>query len=496
MLCEYRAAAAAADEKGPAAKESMNCPAKDILILGGGLTGLSAGCVLTRAGRRVTVFESDPVVGGLSKTIEKDGFRFDLGGHRFFTKDRTVDEFVRGLMGDELIWVNRTSKIYLRGKYFDYPLKPMNAMFGLGIPTTLRIMADYGAEKARGLIKTSENVSLEDWVVSNFGRTMFTIYFKEYSEKVWGIDCSRISAEWVAQRIKGLSLAKAVKNAFFKFSGKDLPTLADRFIYPKLGIGRISERLKEEIEKAGDVQTGTRVARLHHLGSRIESAEVITHRGAAVLRGGEFVSSMPLTNLVRMLDPAPPGHILDAASKLKFRDLVVVALMVDRKRVTDQTWIYIPEQSIPFGRIHEPTNWSNQMSPEGKTVLVTEFFSFAGDATWNADDGALTNIAVENMERLGFISAREVIGSVVVRTPKAYPLFEVGYRELCDELYDYLGRFENLHIAGRAGMFRYYNMDHAIESGITTAEKILGKGNDFATEEDGAARLVFAGNAK
>ena len=474
----------------------MTCPADDILVLGGGLTGLSAGCVLTRAGLRVKVFESDAEVGGLSKTIEKDGFRFDIGGHRFFTNNRYVDEFVRDLMGGELITVSRTSKIYLRRKYFDYPLKPMNAIFGLGIPTTFRIMADYGVEKVRGLVKASDNVSLEDWVVSNFGRTMFNIYFKEYSEKVWGIDCSRISAEWVAQRIKGLSLAKAVKNAFFKFSGKDLPTLTDRFIYPKLGIGRISERLKEEIEKTGDVRTGTRVERLHHSGFRIESAEVTNRKGAALLRGSEYVSSMPLTNLVRMLNPAPPGHILDAASKLKFRDLVVVALMVDRERVTDQTWIYIPEQNIPFGRIHEPKNWSELMAPEGKTILVTEFFSFRGDAIWNADDETLAKIAAENMERLGFIKMREVIGSAVVRAAKAYPLFEVGYKELCDELYDYFGRFENLHIAGRAGMFRYYNMDHAIESGIATAKKIIGKGAGLAAEEDDDGRLVFAGNGK
>jgi protoporphyrinogen oxidase len=197
-----------------------------------------------------------------------------------------------------------------------------------------------------------------------------------------------------------------------------------------------------------------------------------------------------------MLDPAPPANVLDAASKLKFRDLVVVALMVDRKRVTDQTWIYIPEKNIPFGRIHEPTNWSEEMAPEGKTILVLEFFSFRGDATWSAGDDVLTRITIDNMERLGFLSASEVIGSAVVRAARAYPLFEVGYKELCDELYDYLGRFENLHLAGRTGMFRYYNMDHAIESGITTAERIIGKVNGFAAEDDGAASLVFAGDGK
>jgi protoporphyrinogen oxidase len=174
-----------------------------------------------------------------------------------------------------------------------------------------------------------------------------------------------------------------------------------------------------------------------------------------------------------MLDPSPPASVLDAASKLKFRDLVVVALMIDRRRVTDQTWIYIPEQRIPFGRIHEPTNWSGKMAPEGKTIIVMEFFSFRGDQTWNSTDEVLTNITIDNLEALGFIKRDEVIDSEVVRALKAYPLFEVGYERLCDEIYDYLSRFRNLHIAGRSGMFRYYNMDHAIESGIETAEKII-----------------------
>ena len=445
------------------------------IIIGGGLAGLSAGCILSRAGRPVQVFESDATVGGLSKTIVRGGFRFDLGGHRFITNDPALDAFVRDLMAGELVSVPRSSKIYMRGKYFDYPLRPTNAMFGLGIPTTAKIMADYGWEKVRQLAGGGRKplITLEDWVVNNFGRTMFTIYFKEYSEKVWGIDCSRISAEWVAQRIKGLSLAKAVKNAFFKFSGKDLPTLADGFLYPQLGIGRIADRLKEEIERRDQVFTGTRVESIRHAGSRIESLTVTDHRGSRTVAGEEFISSMPVTTLVRMLRPSAPRNVLDAASWLRFRDLVVVAVMIDRRRVTDQTWIYIPEQAIPFGRIHEPTNWSEKMAPPGKTLVVAEFFSFQGDPIWNQHDGRLADMAIENLERLGFIQRHEVLDYAVVRVPKAYPLFEVGYREHVSVIYEYLGRFKNLHIAGRSGMFQYYNMDVAIKSGIETAEKII-----------------------
>jgi len=446
-----------------------------VVVLGGGLTGLSAGCALTRAGYDVKVIEADSTVGGLSKTIHHDGYRFDLGGHRFFTADQKLNQFVTDLMGEELITVPRSSKIYMRGRFFDYPLRPVNALFGLGIPTSLRILSDYAVERCRRFLKQKDCASLEDWVVENFGRTMFDIYFKVYSEKVWGIPCSRISAEWVDRRINGLSLAKALKNAFSKVSGRKIPTLVDEFFYPRLGIGRISDRLREEIELFNSVLLDTRVEALRHDGGKIQDIVVSNGRQKAELQGSQFISSLPLTHVIRMLEPAPPPHILEAAARLKFRDLVVVAVMVDRPRVTDQTWIYIPETAIPFGRLHEPTNWSAEMAPEGKTLLVIEYFSFKGDAIWNETDEGLVRKTADHLERLGFIRSAEVCGSSVVRVPKAYPLFEIGYQELCDDLYGYLKRFTNLHISGRSGMFRYYNMDHAIESGIRAAESVMGR---------------------
>lgn len=464
------------------------------IIMGGGLTGLSAGCVLSRAGHCVRVFEHDIGVGGLSKTIVHNGFRFDLGGHRFFTKDPKINAFVEDLISDELILVGRSSKIYLRKKFFDYPLKPMNALFGLGLMTTLGAVADYGFEKVKGMISEREKVSLEDWVVSNFGRTMFNIYFKEYSEKVWGIDCSRISAEWVAQRIRGLSLSTAIRNAFFKFSGKDLPTLTDRFLYPDLGIGRIAERLQEEIELNNEVYTNTGIEQINHDGRAIRSVYVKNHVSAGLVRGDQFVASIPLPRLVQMLDPAPPPEVLEAASRLSFRDLIVVTIMINRPRVTDQTWIYIPEKGIPFGRIHEPTNWSRKMAPEGKTLLVAEFFSTKGDDIWNESDSSLVETTVDHLASLGFIRKEEVIDSAVVRASRAYPLFEVGFEKNCAMIIDYLGRFENLHLAGRIGLFKYYNMDHAIGSGISAAETIMGRSVRYAEAEDDDGERVLVGS--
>lgn len=443
------------------------------IILGGGLAGLSAGYVLSRAGDEVAVIEADSEVGGLCRTVVKDGFRFDLGGHRFFTKNPSTEKFVRDLMGDELIYVDRKSKIFLRGKYFDYPLKPINSLMGLGPVMTVRILADYAYERAKSLVATPNLVSLEDWVVSRFGRAMFSLYFKEYSEKVWGIDCSRISEDWVAKRIYGLSLGKAVKNALFRLSGNELPTLADRFLYPRLGIGRIPDKLGEAISASNTVAVSSPVEAVYHDGFFIEGVST----GGGRLSADRFLSSIPLTALVKLLRPAPPESVIASADALGFRDLIIVTVMLSKSRATDQTWIYIPEKSIPFGRIHEPTNWSPDMAPEGKTHVVLEYFCTKGDAVWNTPDADLTVSAVSGMERLGFIRKSEVIGSAVIRVPKAYPLFEVGYKEHVRVINEYLARFSNLHMIGRSGMFKYHNMDHAIETGVEAAERLL-KGED------------------
>ncbi len=445
------------------------------VVFGGGLAGLSAGYVLAKADKSVIVLEKDSVVGGLAKTVVKGEFRFDLGGHRFITKDKKVEDFVTDLLESDFLSVTRKSKIYMRKKLFDYPLRPSNALFGLGLPTTLRIFFDYLKERIRNSLGFHEIISLEDWVVSNFGRTMFNLYFKDYSEKVWGMKCNKISKEWVEQRIKGLSLWTAIKNAFFKYSGSDIDTLADKFIYPSDGIGRISEKLREKIEKNNKVLTDTGIIHINHNNSKINSVLARNYEKIYDVRGCEFISSIPLTNLVRMLKPAAPVDVLEAAAGLKYRDLIIVTIMLDRDKVTDLTWLYLPEKDVPIGRIHEPKNWSPDMAPDGKTHIVSEYFCFENDKIWNSKDDELVNITVDHLGKLGFINSREVIDSCVIRVPKAYPLFEIGYSENYAKILEYLKRFSNLAIVGRSGMFRYYNMDHAIESGITAAENILRK---------------------
>lgn len=474
----------------------MDCPKRQsdrIVILGGGLTGLSAGLAMSRSGRNVLVLERDREVGGLARTIVRRGFRFDLGGHRFFTKDEKVAAFLDDLMGGELVTVPRTSKILLKNRYFDYPLRPLNALFGLGVPTTIRSLLDYaGRQIARGFEETPI-VSLEDWVVDRFGRTLFDIYFKEYSEKVWGIPCDRICMEWIDQRIQGLSLRRAIKEAFLGSGGGGMATLADRFLYPALGIGRIAENLQEGIgERNGRVLTNARIGELRHNGLRLERAVVDGPGSPRDFLGEEFVSTLPLTSLVNMLRPSPPEDVIRAAAQLRYRDLVIVAVMINRPRVTDQTWIYIPERSVPFGRIHEPTNWSGKMAPEGKTLLVTEHFCWRGDNAWRTADEGLVGNTVSHLARLGFVKPNEVEDAAVVRVPHAYPVFEVGYEKSYRTILSYLGRFENLHVAGRTGAFKYLNMDHVISAAIDTAQRIIARtpsGLEMDAEDAGMAEL-------
>jgi len=445
----------------------------DAVILGGGLAGLSAGWALSRTGAEIAIIEKDRQIGGLARTMDKNRFRFDLGGHRFLTDNQEVERVVRDVLNGEVLEVVRSSKILLKGSYFDYPLNTRNALFGLGPFTAARIISDYASERVKDKFSKADDVSLEDWVVRRFGRTLFSIFFKDYSEKVWGIGCDRIAKEWVEQRIQNLSLGQAVREAFTRSGVKAARTLARRFLYPPSGIGAIADGLKAGIEKRNPIATGARITRLDRRGGRIE--KVIAQFGDKALdfRGQNVISTIPLNVLVRLLSPKAPDAVLDAANRLRYRDLVIVTLMIDRDRVTDQTWIYFPEKEIPFGRLHEPTNWSAHMAPPGKTLLVTERFCFRGDRVWSASDAHLAESTAACLAGLGLIGKGEVIGHAVIRIPNAYPLFEVGYGEHQETICEYLEQFDNLHLAGRGGMFRYYNMDHAMESGLKVAGKIM-----------------------
>ena len=450
------------------------------IVIGAGPAGLAAAYVAARGGMKVTVFEQDETVGGISRTVSRNGFRFDLGGHRFFSKSRELNEFITDLLGDELVRVGRQSRIYFRGRYFDYPLQPRNAVFGLGVTTAGNILSSYLWEKGKGLLARPRIETLEDWVCNKFGRKMFELYFKSYTEKVWGIPCNRIAAEWVAQRIKGMSLTRAVRAALPPNKSPEAATLIREFTYPRLGIGRISERMAEILMRGNEVRLSTPVIRVLRDEQRITGVVVQDPAGGEkVYEADRFVSTMPITQLVRSLRPGPPDAVLKAAFQLQYRDFIAVTLMLDVERVTEDTWLYIHEPNIPFGRIHEPKNWSRAMAPEGKTSLVAEYFCFKSDPVWSMDDQQLASLTTDELvNKLGFITERDVIDYQVVRVSRAYPMYHIGYRRHLDTIISYLRTFGNLQFIGRNGAFRYNNMDHSLEMGIRAGRNLLGGKQD------------------
>jgi|SRR3989338_2668398 len=451
-----------------------------VAIIGAGPAGLSAGYILAKKGVKVNIFEKDGEVGGISKTVVSGDYRFDLGGHRFFTKDNEISGLIDELLNGELINVNRKSRIYFKNRYFDYPLQGRNAVFGLGITTAILILLSFLWQRTKRPFGKNKISTLYDWVVDKFGYKMFELYFKSYTEKVWGIPCQMIEAEWVAQRIKGMSLSKAIKSAFLPSKKNEPATLLRNFKYPKLGIGRISERMAELILRNNELFLNAPVTSINVDNEKIISFTCKNGRGGdSVVYADSFISSMPINELINSFKPLLPENILQAAKKLRFRDFIAVVLMLDKPKATEDTWLYIHEPKIGFGRIHEPKNWSPYMSPSDKTSLVMEYFCFESDPIWAMPDKDLAEITRrELVNKLGFITDDQVIGYKIVRIKKAYPMYELGYKRHLDILMDYLSRFKNLQLIGRNGTFRYNNMDHSIEMGLRAAKKLLGEDQD------------------
>ena len=440
-------------------------------ILGAGLTGLTAAYFLRQKGANPWLVESAESVGGLARTVKHRGFRFDLGGHRFLTDNRDLELFVRQLLLDRYRVVKRSSNIYFNNSFVNYPLQAGDALANLGFARALRVLGDYFTQKCR-IRRPADN--LQDWVTRNFGRSLFEIFFRDYSEKVWGIDCSKIDSDWIAQRIQNLSLMKTISAMLITGTRRRYATFTDQFIYPSEGIGSLCDQLISGMEPE-NVRLSSSVRAINHSANKIDSI-IVNHNGAEKqLRASQYISTLPLSLLVKLLNPTPPSDIVEAAMGLRSRDLLLVCLMINRDKVTDDSWIYFPGKDIPFGRIHEPKNWSERMAPAVKTAVVAEYFCFKGDETWACSDTVLANTTIDSLAKLGFINNSEVFDTLVLRIPNAYPLFEVGYRQHCQNIARYLQGFGNLQLAGRTGSFRYYNMDKAMLSGIQAAEQCLGQ---------------------
>ena len=444
----------------------------DAVILGAGVAGLAAAHRLKNAGTSIRVIERLPAIGGLARTIDYQGFRFDLGGHRFITHDPLLHQFFTNLLEGRYLIVPRSSKIFLKNQYVRYPLEPTDALSKVGGYEVMRIVRDYVRQKIKYGLKLRAAHSLEEWVISQYGDYLYRLFFKGYSEKVWGIACDKIDKDWIARRIQGLSLARALLAAFFGKSGTRFTTLADKFLYPVRGIGELAAGLSAGLG-VYELQLGSTINRIEHDRNRVTAVEIQNRSGVQRIESKHFISTIPLAVLTRLFHPAPPADVLAAVEHLKSRDLIIVTVLLRGERVTKESWIYYPDAQIPFSRIHEPKNWSRAMSPKNTTSLVTEHFSFKGDATWRRTDSQLIDATIKSLCALNLIHRSNVIDAVVVRVPHAYPLFELGYAEHCESVCRYFDRFSNLTVAGRSGSFRYYNLDQAMQSGLDAAQAVL-----------------------
>jgi protoporphyrinogen oxidase len=449
-------------------------------VIGAGPAGLTAAYQLTKSGDEVEVFEADAVVGGISRTVERDGWRFDIGGHRFFTKVKSVEALWHEILPDDDFMLRpRMSRIHYRGKLFNYPLKAMNALRNLGPLAATRCMASYVYARVR---PPKDQSHFEGWVTARFGWRLYSIFFKTYTEKVWGMPATVLQADWAAQRIKNLSLFKAVRNAILPGRNRtDVTSLIEEFQYPKLGPGMMWERCTEHVERMGGTVTlSTWVVGVHRTDGGAVAVTVESAAGRRRVEADHVVSSMPLSELVEAMDPPAPAHVVAAAEGLGYRDFLTVALVVPKEFSFPDNWIYIHTPGVDVGRIQNFGSWSPYMVKEGRTCLGMEFFVNEGDRLWSAADDALIKQATAELEQLGLVRTGSVEAGFVVRIPKAYPVYDGTYQGNVDIIRAWLAEaVPNVHPVGRNGMHRYNNQDHSMLTAMLTAENIhIGTAHD------------------
>ncbi|HEV2770548.1 MAG TPA: NAD(P)/FAD-dependent oxidoreductase [Solirubrobacteraceae bacterium] len=447
------------------------------VVIGGGPAGLSAGYLLAKAGQPVIVLEAEDQVGGLAKTVvDPDGYRFDLGGHRFFTKSKEVNDLWLEIMGDEFLLRPRMSRIFWRGKYLDYPLRGTDVIRKLGPVELTRSLLSYlwAAMKPKG-----REDNFEQWVSNRFGKRLYEHFFKSYTEKVWGVPTTELRAEWAAQRIKGLSFMSAAKSAFFGNKGNKIKSLIDQFQYPRYGPGQMWEQMTARIEElGGEVRLETPVTRLE----LDDHGNVVrVHAGGDVVEPASVISSLPLRATVAVTDPQAPDEVGEAASGLRYRDFLTVALVLDGEDLFPDNWIYIHAPGVRVGRIQNYRSWSPWMVPDPDTACVgLEYFAFSGDDLWEMPDGELVELAKQELKHLGLAEPEKVRRGYVVRVPLAYPMYDAEYADRVASIRAWLDGIANMQQVGRNGLHRYNNSDHSMLSAMRAVDNVLhGTGHDI-----------------
>ena len=450
-----------------------------VVVLGAGPAGLAAAYDLARRGEPALVLEKSSTVGGISRTVEHNGYYFDLGGHRFFTKFDEVQALWQEVLGDEFLVRRRLSRILYDGKLYDYPLNAANALRNLGPVEAARCAASFARARAR---PRGAEQTFEEWVSNRFGSRLFDIFFKSYTEKVWGIPTNEIGAEWASQRIKNLDLGLAIRDALGRRPPSEVvPSLIESFHYPRTGPGLMYDTMAERTRAlGGSIALGREAVRIEAEGWRVKR---VISRGAdgqeEPHEADHFLSSMPLTLLIRALHPRVPDDVWQAAHALTFRNLLTIDLIVDHPDLFPDNWIYVHERSLKLGRIQNFKNWSPFMVPNASTTsLGLEYFCNDDDPLWKQDDASLIRLGTQEMERTGLLRGAGVLDGLVVRVPRAYPVYKRGYERPLAILTEHLRRYENLQAMGRYGMFKSNNADHSILTALLAVENAYGASHD------------------
>ncbi len=459
-------------------------PNTDVLIIGAGPAGLTAGYLLSQKKVRVTVLEADPIyVGGISKTVNYKGYLFDIGGHRFFSKSKEVEALWTELLPNDMLERPRSSRIYYRGKFFSYPLKAFDALFKLGIVESTLCVLSYARVR---LFPNPNPTNFEDWVSNQFGTRLFSIFFKTYTEKVWGMSCKEISADWAAQRIKGLSLGGAILNALLpKKKNKDrsqvIKTLIDSFRYPRRGPGMMWDAAaRKTTEMGGEVLMGCRFEGMtHHPDKKLWEVRYTEKGETKTLWAAQVISSAPLKEVVHGIEPVMASR--PRADKLRYRDFLTVALVVKDRGLFDDNWIYIHDPSVKVGRVQNYKSWSPELVPDASTNCYgMEYFCFENDGLWEMPDQQLIALAKSVLLALGLAEDKDVLDGCVVRQKKAYPVYDHQYQGHVEAVRTELeAKFPSLHVVGRNGMHKYNNQDHAMMTAMLTVENIVSQSQKY-----------------
>ncbi len=447
----------------------------DVLILGAGPAGTSAAFKLKDSNKTLLVLEKDKQIGGLAKTLDFGEFKSDIGPHRFYSKNQDLYDIIAELLGDDWIKVDRLTRFYIRNKFFKYPVELGDILKNLGFIGSIKAMSSFSLQKIKNLFIRSEPKNFEEKIVRDFGWELANLNMLNYTEKIWGLKPSEISVEWATQRIKNLSVWEILKKMLFKKS--KAKTLVDAFYYPRKGTQQIYERMREEVEKKkGRVfMTNSYPVKIIHKDGKIVEVIAVIEGKEKIIHPKYIISTIPITRFIELLHPRPSDDILNAIKQLKFRSLVTLFIAVNKEQVFPDQWIYLPELSIPFGRMMEIKNFSKDLVPKGKTLIGLEFFCWYDDKIWRSTKGELLELAMPHLEKAGFLKRNEVINTWIHKERFAYPVYDINYAKYLTPIKSYLNSFENLIYVGRGGRFKYNNQDHAIEMGFLAAKSILNK---------------------